>query len=149
MNAQGNHSIVAMCVPKHPLTSDMLVSCARQSHIVVWSSPNEYVSYFHSEGVRYVTVWFQKLLFFVVFAHALAFCANSCVAAISTTVITGDWEGSVLFYDLAKNCQSHLADNVHPGGVSAVTVFSSNEEENVFAGLVYLFIFDLEHYVDF
>ncbi len=128
-----NHGVVAMCVPKHSLTSDMLVSCARQSHIVVWSSPSEYVSYFHSEGVRYVTVLFQNLSF-LFSGHAVSFCANSCVAAISTTVISGDWEGSVLFYDLAKKSRIHIADNCHPGGVSAVTVFSSNEEESVFAG---------------
>ena len=62
------------------------------------------------------------------------------MAAISSVVISGDWEGSVLFFDSETQSRIHFAENCHAGGVSAVTVFhasdGSGEGDKPFAGSV-------------
>ena len=59
----------------------------------------------------------------------LRLCARSCVAAISTVVISGDWQGTVLFYDWETRSELVRLEHSHAGGVSAVTAFALNEEE--------------------
>jgi hypothetical protein len=70
--------------------------------------------------------------FFVCSLHSL--CSHSCVAAISTVIISGDWEGSLLFHDMETKTNVVSVEKAHPGGVTAVTVFSSNDDEGLFAG---------------
>lgn len=56
------------------------------------------------------------------------------MAAISTVIISGDWEGSLLFHDIESKANVVSVEKAHPGGVTAVTVFSSNDDEGLFAG---------------
>ncbi len=58
----------------------------------------------------------------------------SCLAAISAVVISGDWEGSLLFYDVETQTRLHFVEESHPGGVSSVVAFSSSDAESFFAG---------------
>ena len=79
----------------------------------------------------------------------------SCLAAISAVVISGDWEGSLLFYDVETQSQHHIVEDAHPGGVSSVVAFSSSDVESFFAGhnfsfsefmyLQFLFLFANEY----
>jgi hypothetical protein len=63
LDAHRDHSVVAVCLPKLPLNPDALISCARQSVIVVWSSPSEYTTYAgHPNGARYSAVAHTDIL---------------------------------------------------------------------------------------
>jgi hypothetical protein len=59
------------------------------------------------------------------------------LAAISSVIVSGDWEGSLLFYDVETKENLALIEKAHPGGVTATTVFSSNDDEELFAGWIY------------
>jgi hypothetical protein len=59
------------------------------------------------------------------------------LAAISTVIISGDWEGTLLFHDSETKADLAHVEKAHPGGVSATTAFSSHDEETLLAGLVY------------
>lgn len=75
----------------------------------------------------------------VLCAHASASLrTHSCVAAISTVAISGDWQGTVLFYDFETRSELGRIENAHAGGVTAVTTIASSNEEDLFAGLVEL-----------
>ncbi len=58
----------------------------------------------------------------------------SCLAAISAVVVSGDWEGALLFYDVETQTRHHFVEDSHPGGVSSVVAFSSSDSESFFAG---------------
>jgi hypothetical protein len=64
---------------------------------------------------------------------------RSCLAAVSTVIISGDWEGNVLFYNFETKVQLATMSCPHPGGVSMITAFSSNSDEEHFAGYIWLF----------
>ncbi len=133
-------SIVAICVPKACPIPGMLVSCSRQKTIVVWFSCNDYISYnAHADGARCGPVVDARSFYpgaAVLLAHT--FSSHSCVAAISTVVISGDWEGCVMFQDVESKTRLAHVTASHLGGVSMVTAFSSRDGEEFFAGFVLL-----------
>ena len=75
---------------------------------------------------------FSHALFVEMLAHTSS--SRSCIAAITTVVVSGDWEGDVLFQDVESKTLLALAKGSHPGGVSMVTTFSSRDDEEFFAG---------------
>jgi hypothetical protein len=141
------YSIVAMCVPKACPIPGLLVSCSRQKTIVVWYSGSEYTSYnAHADGARCPS-FCGRALYFSRCSLTLPSTSRSCIAAISTVVISGDWEGAVLFQDVESKTQLSLVKGSHPGGVTVVTAFSSRDDEEFFAGLasqVCMFMFSVD-----
>ena len=74
-------------------------------------------------------------VFDVVIANGTLPRSHSCVAAISAVIISGDWEGSVLFHDSETKANLAFVEKAHPGGVTAATAFSSHDEEELYFGL--------------
>jgi hypothetical protein len=56
------------------------------------------------------------------------------VAAISSVVISGGLDGTLLFHDIETKSNIVSIENAHPKGVTAITVFSLHDDEDLFAG---------------